>query len=97
MLPALSIGIFFEVFFIIFSSFCEKPVVPITTLLLSFTAISRTSRVHFGTLKSIITSLFLKVSALFNFGKIPKIFFFLDLIFSNTIYFKSPVFLSRFN
>ena len=32
MLPALRIGIFLENFFIKFSSFFEKPVVPITTL-----------------------------------------------------------------
>ena len=40
MLPALSIGIFLENFFIKFSSFLEKPVVPITNPVLLATAAS---------------------------------------------------------
>ena len=51
-LPAFNIGIFFEYFLIKFSSFLVKPVVPITTLFLSFDAILRISSVHFGTVKS---------------------------------------------
>jgi len=40
-----------------------KPVVPITTLFLSFDAILRTSIVHFGIVKSIIISAFLKATS----------------------------------
>ena len=58
--PALSIGIFLEYFLIKFSSFFENPVVPITTLFLSFDAIFKTSNVHLGTVKSIIKFDFLK-------------------------------------
>ena len=50
-LPALSIGIFLEYFFIKFSSFLEKPVVPITTLFFSLEATFKTSNVHFGNCK----------------------------------------------
>ena len=59
MLPALSIGIFFEKFLIKFSSFFEKPVVPITTLFFNFEAILSISNVHLGIVKSIITFDFL--------------------------------------
>ena len=59
MLPAFNIGIFFENFLIKFSSFFEKPVVPITTLFFSLDAIFRISKVHLGTVKSIIKSTFL--------------------------------------
>jgi len=65
-LPAFNIGIFLENFFIIVSSFLVKPVVPITTFFLSFAAIFKISRVHFGTVKSIITLVFLNASILFN-------------------------------
>ena len=58
-LPALSMGIFLAYFLIKFSSLVN-PVVPITTFL-SFDAIFRTSKVHFGTVKSIIKFAFLKV------------------------------------
>ena len=60
MLPALSIGIFLENFFIKFSSFFVKPVVPITTLFFNLDAILSISKVHLGTVKSIITLDFLK-------------------------------------
>ena len=53
-LPALSIGIFLEYFFIKFSSFFEKPVVPMTTLFFNLEAIFKTSNVHFGIVKSIL-------------------------------------------
>ena len=65
MLPALSIGIFLENFFIKFSSFFEKPVVPITTLFFNLDAILSISNVHLGTVKSIITLDFLNASMLF--------------------------------
>ena len=65
MLPALSIGIFLENFFIKFSSFFEKPVVPITTLFFNLDASLSISNVHFGTVKSIITLDLLKASILF--------------------------------
>ena len=58
-------GIFLEYFFINFSSFLEKPVVPITTFFFNFEAIFSTSKVHFGTVKSIITFAFL--NAFFEF------------------------------
>ena len=77
MLPALSIGIFFEKFLIKFSSFLEKPVVPITTLFFNFEAILSISNVHLGTVKSIITFDFLKASELFLDGFIPKFFYLL--------------------
>jgi len=65
-LPALSIGIFLEYFFIKFSSFLEKPVVPMTTLFLSLVAIFSTSNVHFGIVKSIIIFAFLNADSEFN-------------------------------
>ena len=58
--PALRIGIFLEYFLIKSSSFLVKPVVPITTLFFNFDAIFNTSKVHFGTVKSIIIFVFLK-------------------------------------
>ena len=73
-LPALSIGIFLEKFFIKFSSFFEKPVVPITTLFFNLDAILSISSVHLGTVKSIITLDFLKASKLFLDGFNPEIF-----------------------
>jgi hypothetical protein len=76
MLPALSMGIFLENFFIKFSSFFEKPVVPITTLFFNLHAISSISIVHLGTVKSIITLDFLNASMLFLNGFNPEIFFF---------------------
>ena len=82
MLPALSIGIFFEKFLIKFSSFLEKPVVPITTLFFNFEAILSISNVHLGTVKSIITFDFLKASELFLDGFIPRNFFIYYPIFS---------------
>jgi len=66
MLPALRIGIFLEYFFIKFSSFLEKPVVPIINLFFNFDAIFRTSKVHFGIVKSIITFAFLNADTEFN-------------------------------
>ena len=77
MFPAFSIGIFFENFLIRLSSFLVNPVVPITTLFLSFDAILRISKVQLGTVKSIIKSTFLKESSLFKLGFIPEIFFLL--------------------
>ena len=76
MFPALSIGIFFENFLIRLSSFLVNPVVPITTFFLSFDAILRISKVHLGTVKSIIKSTFLNEFSLFKLGLIPEIFFF---------------------
>ena len=58
--PAFKIGIFFEYFLIKFSSFFEKPVVPITTLFFNFKAIFNISNVHLGIVKSMIKSTFLK-------------------------------------
>ena len=67
MFPALRIGIFLENFLIRFSSFFVKPVVPITTLFFNFDAMLNTSKVHLGTVKSIIKSDFLKeTSELFS-------------------------------
>ena len=67
MFPALRLGIFFENFLIKFSSFFVKPVVPITTLFFNFDAMFNTSKVHLGTVKSIIKSDFLKeTSELFS-------------------------------
>ena len=77
MFPAFSIGIFFENFLIRFSSFLENPVVPITTLFFNFEAIFRISKVHLGTVKSIIKSTFLNEFSLFKVGLIPEIFFLL--------------------
>jgi len=65
-LPALSMGIFLEYFFIKFSSFLENPVVPITTLFFSLEAIFSTSNVHFGIVKSIIIFAFLNADSEFN-------------------------------
>jgi hypothetical protein len=65
-LPALKTGIFFEYFFINFSSFLEKPVVPMTTLFFSLEAIFNTSNVHFGIVKSIIIFAFLNADSEFN-------------------------------
>ena len=79
MLPALSIGIFLENFFIRFSSFFEKPVVPITTLFFNLDAILSISSVHLGTVKSIITLDFLKASMLFLDGFNPEIFLLINL------------------
>ena len=76
MVPAFNIGIFLENFLIRFSSFLVNPVVPITTLFLSFDAILRISEVQLGTVKSIIKSTFLKEFSLFKLGLIPEIFFF---------------------
>ena len=67
-------GIFFEYFLISFSSFFEKPVVPITTFFLNLEAILRTSKVHFGVVKSIIKFAFLKASSVFKLGLMPLIF-----------------------
>ena len=74
MLPALSIGIFLENFLIKFSSFFEKPVVPITTLFFNLDAILSISKVHLGIVKSIITLVFLNTSVLFLEGFNPAIF-----------------------
>ena len=82
MLPALSIGIFFENFLIKFSSFFEKPVVPITTLFFNFEAILSISNVHLGTVKSIITFDFLNASILFLDSFMPRNFFINYSIFS---------------
>ena len=60
-----------------FSSFFVNPVVPITTLFFSFEAILSISKVHLGTVKSIIKSTFLKELSLFKLGLIPAIFFLL--------------------
>ena len=79
MLPAFSIGIFLEYCFIKFSSFFEKPVVPITTLFFYLDAIFNISNVHLGTVKSIITFDFLNASTLFLKGFIPAIFLFIIL------------------
>ena len=73
--PAFKIGIFFENFLIIFSSFFVKPVVPITTFFFCFTAIFKISNVHLGTVKSIITLAFLKASKEFNFRFNSRNFF----------------------
>jgi len=62
-LPALSIGIFLEYFFIKFSSLLEKPVVPITTRFFSLEAIFKISKVHLGIEKSIITFVFLNADS----------------------------------
>ena len=83
MFPALSMGIFLEYFFINFSSFLEKPVVPITTLFFNFEAILSTSRVHFGTVKSIITLAFLNAFFEFNLDFKPDTFL-LIILFSVT-------------
>ena len=74
MLPALSIGIVLENFFIKFSSFFVKPVVPITTLFFNFAAIFRISSA-FGIVKSIITLHFLNAAGEFISGLIPENFF----------------------
>ena len=74
-------GIFLEYFFIKFSSFLEKPVVPITTLFFSLVAILSTSSVHFGTVKSIIKFAFLKANSEFNWGFKPSTFL-LIILFS---------------
>jgi hypothetical protein len=76
MLPALSIGIFFENFLIKLSSFWVNPVVPITTLFFNLDAIFRISKVHLGIVKSIIKSIFLNEFSLFKLTFIPEIFFF---------------------
>ena len=80
-MPALSIGIFFEKFLIKFSSFLEKPVVPITTLFFNFEAILSISNVHLGTVKSIITFDFLNASNYFLMVLYQK-FFYLLFLFS---------------
>ena len=59
-------GIFLEYFFIKFSSFLEKPVVPMTTLFFSLEAILSTSNVHFVIVKSIIMFVFLNADSEFN-------------------------------
>jgi len=64
-----------------FSSFLENPVVPITTLFLSFAAIFKTSNVHLGTVKSIIKLAFLKACSVFKLGVIPLTFL-LIILFS---------------
>ena len=68
--PAFNIGIFFEYFLIHSLLFRLKPVVPITTLFLSFDAILRMSSVQLGIVKSIITSVFLKAVILSQFYSI---------------------------
>ena len=50
-----------------------------TTLFLSFEAILRISSVHFGTVKSIITSLVLKVNSVFKESLIFAIFLLVGL------------------
>ena len=72
-------GIFLENFLIIFSSFLVNPVVPITTLFFNLDAIFRISKVQFGTVKSIITSVFLKASSVFISSLIPAIFLLIAL------------------
>ena len=52
-----------------------------TTFFLSFEAISKISRVHFGTVKSIITFVVLNDSRLLRPGLMPKIFL-LIILFS---------------
>ena len=96
MLPAFKIGIFLENSFIKFSSFLVKPVVPITTLFLSFDAIFKTSKVHFGTVKSIITFVFLNASILFKLGLIPAIFLLTTLFSVNEINLNFLFFLEEF-
>ena len=68
-----------ENFFIKFSSFFVKPVVPITTFFFSFEAIFKTSNVHFGIVKSIITFALPRAFSVFNSGLIPLIFLLMDL------------------
>ena len=68
-----------EEFLIKFSSFLENPVVPITTLFLSFDAIFKTSNVHLGTVKSIIKLAFLNACSAFKLGLIPLIFLLITL------------------
>ena len=80
MLPALRMGIFLEYFLIWFSSFFENPVVPITTFFFNLLAIFKTSKVHLGTVKSIITFAFLKDSTEFSWGFNPKIFLLIFLL-----------------
>ena len=75
----MEIGIFLANFFIKVSSFFEKPVVPIITLFFNFEAIFKISIVHLGTVKSIITFVFLKASILLVVGLIPEIFLFIIL------------------
>ena len=82
MFPAFKIGILFEYFFINLSSFFENPVVPITTFFFCFTAILSISKVHFGTVKSIIIFAFLNALTELTSGLIPKIFFLNFSIFS---------------
>ena len=67
-------GIFFENFLISFSSFFEKPVVPIITLFLSLDAIFSTSKVHFGIVKSIIKFALLNAFSELTSILIPLIF-----------------------
>ena len=86
MLPALSIGIFFENFLIKLSSFWVNPVVPITTLFFNLDAIFRTSKVHLGMVKSIIRSTFLNDFSSFRLTSIPEIFFFLTNLFSVSVF-----------
>jgi len=74
-------GIFLEYFFIKFSSFLEKPVVPMTTLFFSLEAIFNTSNVHFGIVKSIIIFAFLNADSEFNWGLKPDTFL-LIILFS---------------
>jgi len=65
MLPDLNMAIFLEQFFIIFSSFLVKPVVPMTIFFFNFLAKFKISIEDFGLEKSMITSVFLKASRLF--------------------------------
>ena len=73
--PAFKIGIFLENLFIKSSSFFVKPVVPITTFFLVLIAIFKTSNVHFGIVKSIITFALLNAFSVFNSGLIPQFFY----------------------
>ena len=77
MFPAFKTGIFLENFFINFSSSFEKPVVPITTFFFNSDAILIISMVHFGIVKSIITSAplisdFLNKESQANFNSIKE-------------------------
>ena len=78
MFPAFKIGIFLENLFIRSSSFFVKPVVPITTFFFNFAAIFKTSNVHLGIVKSIMTFALLKALSEFNSGLIPPILFLIE-------------------
>ena len=83
--PAFKIGIFLEYFLIKFSSFFSETSCSYNNFFFNFDAIFKTSNVHLGIVKSIITSAFLKAFSSFKLIFIPLIFLLINLFSVRTV------------